>query len=397
MIKPLTHLGDLPLADFFKTYWQKAPVILPAALPGFVSPLTPDELAGLALDDDIESRLVTHSDTAPWQLHQGPFSDTDFARLPANGWTLLVQAVDQWVPEVAELLDQFRFIPNWRLDDIMVSYAPTGGSVGPHYDYYDVFLVQGAGRRRWQIGQYCNNNTPLLDGTPLKIVKHFESQMSYDLEPGDVLYIPPGVAHWGTALDDYCMTYSVGFRAPSHQAILTGVVEHVAESLTEDQRYCDAFDDQTHHSGEISHQTIAGIRQIIEQYLTDDVIASWFGASMSEAKYPVDESPDAALGEALYQELVSTECALIRPDNSRFCYYSLPTDSTQARLFADGQEYLCSIALACFLSEHRIFSLAEIRQNSGDSNNRRIDNNTDKTDTLLKALLANGSLLLDSD
>jgi 50S ribosomal protein L16 3-hydroxylase len=205
---------------FLTEYWQKKPLLLRNALPGFVSPLTPDELAGLALETDVESRLVLERGKRErWELRNGPFSAAQFKRLPKQRWTLLVQAVDHWVPPVRALFNHFAFLPAWRFDDIMVSYAVDKGGVGPHFDYYDVFLLQGLGQRRWRIGDRCDVSTPLRTDTQLRILKRFTTREEFVLEPGDLLYVPPGIAHWGTAVGE-CMTYSIGFRAPSEVELL---------------------------------------------------------------------------------------------------------------------------------------------------------------------------------
>src|SRR5690606_33230205 len=182
MTQPLTHLGELPIEDFLRAYWQKKPLLIRNAFPNFESPIDGDELAGLALEEEVESRLILEHCKVPWELQHGPFDENIFSTLPESHWTLLVQAVDQWVPEVHELLNHFRFIPNWRLDDIMVSYAPDQGSVGPHFDYYDVFLLQGAGQRRWRTGQQCDVNSAHVEGTPLNVLKNFEQQNEWLLE-----------------------------------------------------------------------------------------------------------------------------------------------------------------------------------------------------------------------
>ena len=167
---PLQLLGGLTAREFLRDYWQKKPLLVRQAMPGFESPISPDELAGLALEEEIESRLVIEHGERPWELRRGPFAEDAFSQLPERDWTLLVQAVDQFVPEVAELLEQFKFLPKWRIDDVMISFAAPGGGVGPHFDNYDVFLLQGFGKRRWQIGQMCNAGSPLLEHADLKIL-----------------------------------------------------------------------------------------------------------------------------------------------------------------------------------------------------------------------------------
>lgn len=203
---PLQLLGGLTAREFLRDYWQRNPLLIRQAIPDFETPLSPDELAGLALEEEVESRIIAPGEQGPWQLRQGPFKEEDFSTLPEREWTLLVQAVDQFVPEVAELVEPFKFLPSWRIDDVMISYAAPGGGVGPHYDNYDVFLLQGYGRRRWKIGQRCTSESPLQDNPDIKILAEFEQTDEWVLEPGDMLYLPPQLAHDGIA-EDECMTF----------------------------------------------------------------------------------------------------------------------------------------------------------------------------------------------
>ncbi len=159
---PLQLLGGLTAREFLRDYWQKKPLLIRQAIPDFESPIDADELAGLALEEEVESRVII-----AWELRRGPFSEDSFSQLPEREWTLLVQAVDQFVPEVAELLEHFRFLPSWRIDDVMISFAAPGGSVGPHFDNYDVFLLQGKGKRHWKIGQMCDSDSALLEHADL--------------------------------------------------------------------------------------------------------------------------------------------------------------------------------------------------------------------------------------
>src|SRR5690554_4841168 len=331
----LTQLGELSLDQFLQQYWQRQAVFLPQALADFRSPLSPDELAGLALEEVIESRLVLHSEQAPWQLKLGPFKEQDFTQLPKQQWSLLVQAVDHWIPEVAALLERFRFIPNWRLDDVMVSYAPTGGSVGPHFDYYDVFLVQGAGTRQWQIGQHCNSASARLEGTDLNILREFNPTATHIAHPGDVLYIPPGVAHWGTSLDDDCMTFSIGFRAPSEAEIIDEFGQYIAAALNNDQRYRDQQPQVTPTPGKIDQQVIQQLQQLLTSHLSVNPIAQWFGRYMTEAKFPLESHPDEVTS-ATWQQWLEQDSLAERELASRFCYFEQPQATT---LFVDGDGY----------------------------------------------------------
>src|SRR5690554_6527536 len=286
MTYPLSHLGDMPIETFLRNYWQKKPLLIRNAFPNFESPIDGDELAGLALEEEVESRLVLEHGTTPWELRNGPFDEETFATLPESHWTLLVQAVDQWVPEVHDLLQHFRFIPNWRLDDIMISYATDQGSVGPHYDYYDVFLLQGAGKRRWRIGQECDAYSEHLQDAKLNILQDFEQREEWVLEPGDMLYIPPGIAHWGIAQGE-CMTYSIGFRAPSLAELTLATGNDLLASLGEDARYQDPSLSADTDTGLITPSAIEQLRQQLSEVMSDERrLYRVLGSLMTEAKYP---------------------------------------------------------------------------------------------------------------
>lgn len=208
------HFPDLDLEIFLNEYWQKKPFLIRNPWGAWSNPLEPAELAGLACEESVEARIVTQRN-GRWAVEHGPFTEARFGQPDAGPWTLLVQAVDHHVPDVAALIDPFRFMPNWRIDDVMVSYATDGGGVGPHFDQYDVFLIQGAGQRRWRVGGSCDQATALLPHDDLGLMEEFEATDEWTLNPGDILYVPPRIAHEGTAIGDDCMTYSIGFRAPA--------------------------------------------------------------------------------------------------------------------------------------------------------------------------------------
>ncbi|MES2674430.1 MAG: cupin domain-containing protein [Pseudomonadota bacterium] len=343
MTTALTHLGEIPIETFLRDYWQKKPLLIRNAFPNFESPIDGDELAGLALEEEVESRLILEKGKTPWELQHGPFAEKVFAKLPESHWTLLVQAVDQWVPEVNELLNHFRFIPNWRIDDIMISFAPDQGSVGPHFDYYDVFLLQGLGQRRWKIGQECDVDSPRLEGTPLNILQNFAAKEEWLLGPGDILYIPPGVAHWGIAEGD-CMTYSIGFRAPSHADILTELSQDIASTLTNDLRFSDPQLRLQANPGEINADAIAQIQTILQQHFTAENIAHWFGKHMTERKYGNDDiEVEDEIDANDWQAALAEGNMLWRNPAARFAFH---TSETSTQLFADGHAISCSLALA---------------------------------------------------
>jgi len=274
-----TLLGNRSPREFLDTYWQKRPLVIRNAIPDFHSPLSPEELAGLACDAGVESRLILEQDGAdPWELRHGPFQDSDFLDLPATHWTVLVQEVDRLVPKVAQLLDRFRFLPDWRIDDVMISYAPTHGSVGPHIDNYDVFLLQGLGHRRWRIGSEPVENEELVPQLDVRILADFDPDEEFVLGPGDMLYLPPRIAHHGVAEDDDCMTYSIGFRAPRHQSLIGDFLQRTVEGLDPEARYRDPELAPVDHPGEIHEQARAKVRQLLQDLVAaDESIDRWLG------------------------------------------------------------------------------------------------------------------------
>src|SRR5690606_6698144 len=207
---PLTLLGGRSPAEFMRTYWQKHPLLIRQAIPGFISPVAPAGLKKLAKRDDVESRLIWQ-EKDEWNMENGPFAR--FPKIAEPNWSLLVQSVDLHDDATAALMQQFRFIPDARLDDIMISLASRNGGVGPHFDSYDVFLLQGRGQRRWRISQ--QKDLSLVPDIACKILQHFEPEEEFVLEPGDMLYLPPHIAHDGISESDECITVSIGFRAPS--------------------------------------------------------------------------------------------------------------------------------------------------------------------------------------
>ncbi|WP_163647482.1 cupin domain-containing protein [Modicisalibacter sp. 'Wilcox'] len=355
---PLTLLGGRSARDFLREYWQKKPLLIRGALPDFISPLAPEELAGLACEEGVEARLVEEHGRAddgsprPWKVSHGPFDDATFARLPERDWTLLVQAVDHYVPEVDALLARFHFLPRWRLDDVMVSYAPPGGSVGPHVDQYDVFLLQGSGIRRWQLGGVAGDDAPILEGIDLKILERFTVEPGQDwrLEPGDMLYLPPGIAHHGVSESADCMTYSVGFRALSADESITSFADYLGEQLPDSLRYADPDLTPAAHPGEIDDAALARMRTLILETLDDPAqLLQWFGRAMTQPKYP--DHPLAAEAPTDGDTLVAALHAgitLERTPGSRFACRDL--GEGRATLFVDGDAVSCDARLARHLA-----------------------------------------------
>ena len=322
-------LGHIGIDRFLREYWQQRPVLLRQALPHFRDPLTPEELAGLACETDVDARIVF---TRPrtWELKPGPFKVRDFTSLPDSKWTLLVQAVDQWVPGVRDLLNTVPFLPRWRVDDVMISYATPKGGVGPHFDYYDVFLVQGQGKRLWKTGQRCTRADSLRNDSGLKLLKHFETEAEYVMEPGDVLYVPPGIAHWGTSIDN-SLCYSIGFRAPSLSEAALGLAEALSETLSEDQRYLDPKRPQPLRAGEITAKDLQQARHQLQAVLSDEeALARWFGSHMTEPR-----NPDLIVAAA-GKRLLAASKVYLHPA-SRLAWRLL---GNQLQAFVDGEASL---------------------------------------------------------
>jgi 50S ribosomal protein L16 3-hydroxylase len=338
---PLQLLGGLTPREFMRDYWQKKPLLVRQAIPGFESPISPDELAGLALEEEIESRLVIEHGERPWELRRGPFAEDAFAELPERDWTLLVQAVDQFVPEVAELIEQFKFLPKWRIDDVMVSFAVPGGGVGPHFDNYDVFLLQGFGKRRWQVGQMCNSDSPMLQHADLKILAEFVKTEEWVLEPGDMLYLPPLLAHCGTAEDD-CMTYSVGFRAPSAAEVLTHFTDFLGQFLPDEERYSDADAQPTSDPTQIQHDALDRLKALLTEHMSDErLLMTWFGQFMTEPKYP-ELIAGIEIDEEAFLASLEDGAIMVRNPSARMAWSEVGDDLV---LFASGNSRLLSASL----------------------------------------------------
>ncbi|AQZ33851.1 cupin [Pseudomonas sp. LPH1] len=335
---PLQLLGGLTAREFLRDYWQKKPLLVRQAIPDFESPISPDELAGLALEEEVESRLVIEHGERPWELQRGPFNEDTFQGLPERDWTLLVQAVDQFVPEVAELLEDFKFLPKWRIDDLMISFAAPGGGVGPHFDNYDVFLLQAHGHRRWQIGQMCDADSPLLPHADLKILAQFEPTDEWVLAPGDMLYLPPCLAHCGTAEDD-CMTYSVGFRAPSAAEVLTHFTDFLGQFLPDEERYSDADIQPSEDPNQIQRDALERLKALLNEHMSDErLLMTWFGQFMTEPKYP-ELVAGIEIEEEDFLGALEDGAILIRNPSARMAWSEVGEDLV---LFASGQSRLVS-------------------------------------------------------
>jgi 50S ribosomal protein L16 3-hydroxylase len=378
-------LGDLSVEQFLSEYWQKKPLLIRGALPECISPIAADELAGLACEEQVESRLILHDGSSDeWELSHGPFSEDTLRALPEANWTLLVQAVDFWVPEAAKFLDQFNFIPSWRLDDLMISLSGDGGGVGPHFDNYDVFLVQVSGRRQWEVGGIYDEQSPRRPETPLMILTDWNPEERWILEPGDILYVPPRIGHSGIAVGNDCMTCSVGFRALSHQEILREFSHFIGQTLGEENRYTDPDLAPQSNPGQITPEALNKVHQILRWYVEDkERIAEWFGRTMTMQKYQEEDPVLETNSLDDIQKHIAAGAVYARSEGSRFAFRE---QGSEIWLFVDGRSYRCSERQKLLVE-----TLCAVREICADQFSE-----FDEDLTLLLNLLNHGSLYLPS-
>ena len=321
MSQPLDILGGITAEQFLAEYWQKKPLLVRNALPEIVSLLEPNDVMELALEENISARLIKQKDKDPnqWAVKSSPLIKADFQKMPKL-WTLLVQAVDHYSFDLAEMWKKFSFIPQWRRDDIMVSYAQKGGSVGKHFDFYDVFLVQGYGHRRWQLGQMCDADTDYVVGQPLKLLPEIEVNFDEILAPGDLLYVPPGLAHYGVAEDD-CLTYSFGFRMPN----VTEMMDRISDKFSDNQLLknplTDVLRNQQNAIGQITQHELDYLKEkLLAQLQNSTVLDDAIMSLMSEPKYP-DNVPEAEeVGTGDLEEALEQGYLLMLEPASRLLY-----------------------------------------------------------------------------
>ncbi len=329
---------------FLNNYWQQQPLVIRQAFPGIQPPCSAEELAGLCCDTEAPARLVIEHGNPPWQVIQSPLQEHHFLQLPDTHWSLLVNDFEHYYPHLLdEIIAPFRFIPDWRIDDLMVSYAPEGGSVGPHIDEYDVFLIQVSGERHWMLDPDANPAN-LVTATDLKILNTFHPQQEWTLRPGDMLYLPPHLAHYGVAktgteTTQGCMTYSVGFRAPNQQELLGAWLDDLLEHNEGIQRFSDPQRQPQQQKGEISTGDITALKQLLLQSTgAPATIADWLGRYLTQPKSnpPAQHFPDS--------HLIETEESIhcFRHPDSRIAWVQHPQN---LQLFVNGEA--SSWPLAC--------------------------------------------------
>ena len=328
-------IHNLNIKDFLQNYWQQKPLLIRSAFPDYISPINAEELAGLACEDFIESRIIIEKGDAPkWELENGPFSESHFTTLPKTHWTLLIQGLNKIFPEFDDLLHEFNFIPSWRVDDLMASYAAPEGSVGPHIDQYDVFLLQAKGRRKWMISEEPVNENNFEPDIPLRIIKEFTQESEWILEAGDMLYLPANVAHYGIGMDD-CMTFSIGFRAPSHAELLSAYVdEHITE-LKDNLRYYDPDLLPNLDSGEITSEAINKIQGILtSQFADKSKIEDWFGRFITEYLNDGESLIENNLSTVEFLSAIKDKGVIRRPPSVRANY--LINQNNNLSLYING-------------------------------------------------------------
>lgn len=345
----LAMLNGLSAHQFLSEYWQKKPLLIRNAFPGFKDFVSFDSLQALAQRDDVLSRLVTERE-GDWSVKQGPLRSSDFRGLKRAHWSLLVQGIDQLLPAGKALLSQFNFIPHARLDDLMISFAPKEGGVGPHFDSYDVFLLQGQGHKRWQVSQQQDHS--LIPDAPLRILQRFEMEQEWILGPGDMLYLPPGYAHYGIALND-SLTYSIGFRAASNQELLIQFLIHLQDRVTAEGMYEDADLALQTHPAEISATMINKVASAINRLTwSKDDIAQFLGSYLTEPKPHIFFDPPARpLSLAKFHQAVE----------KKGLHLSLKSQLLFAgeRLFMNGEEVSAkgtALKLLSRLADERVLS-----------------------------------------
>lgn len=338
MSQTLAVLGGITAEQFLTEYWQKKPLLVRNALPEIKNLLEPTDVMELALDENINARLIKQKDKDPnhWSVKSSPLMKADFQKMPKL-WTLLIQAVDHYSFDLAELWKKFPFIPQWRRDDIMVSYAPKGGSVGKHFDFYDVFLIQGHGHRRWQLGQMCDADSEIVAGQPLKLLPEIQIHFDEILAPGDLLYVPPGLAHYGVAEDD-CLTYSFGFRMPNVAEMMDRVSDKFAVDQLLKNPLTDILREKVTSVGQISQTELEYLKtKLLAQLQNPTVLEDALMSLMSESKYPENIPEAEAIGSGDLEQALDQGYSLMLEPASRLLY----TEVESKLLFWANGEGIC--------------------------------------------------------
>ena len=330
------HFLGMPPAQFMRDYWQKKPLLIRNAFQGFIAPLQPEDLAGLACEDGVLSRLVEHDRANDgWRVRHGPFPEDLFPALPHQDWTLLVQDVDKWDADVAALLPAFSFLPRWRIDDVMVSFAAPGGSVGAHVDQYDVFLLQGQGHRRWQIDASPAPPVEFRPDLDLKLLQQFTPDHDWVVAPGDLLYLPPGVPHHGVA-EDACLTFSIGMRAPAAAELLGDFVDTLAAEADDTLRYRDPDLAPARDPNEIDAEAMRRVVEALNLLRMNDPsrLGDWFGRFITHYRSPGEVAAISGPPRIETEWQLQQGTPLLRHPFSRMAWRR---QGRRAHLYANGE------------------------------------------------------------
>ena len=355
------HFLGMPTEDFLRDYGQRKPLLIRQAFPKFTAPLTPEDLAGIACEPGVLARLIEHDKKKDaWRVRTGPFAESLFPKLGKKDWTLLVQDMDKWDSDVGALLARFDFLPRWRIDDIMISFAAPGGSVGAHVDQYDVFLLQGQGRRRWQVDVDPDAPREFREDVELKLLREFTPSHEWVLEPGDMLYLPPGVPHHGIA-EDACLTLSVGMRAPSHAEVLSAWADEALQRLPDTLRYQDAGMDAPADPGEIDATAAARVLDVFRLHApgSEAEAAEFFGRFITAYRNAVDIAPPPRPPTAAQLEAKLEKGALLAPHT--FARWAWHRHGSRAFVYVAGEAFETTHALASRLAAAATLGIADFR------------------------------------
>lgn len=365
----MLNFPNMNQEQFLSEYWQKKPLLIPQAFTSFTPQIDADELAGLALEEDVESKIVLeYPDQNPaWHVKHGPFKAKDFKHLPKTHWTLLVQGVDRFVPEINHLLNAFDFLPQWRVDDVMISYACKHGSVGPHYDNYDVFLFQASGQRRWRLTTKACHQENTIPDLHLRIMAEFEVEEDMILSAGDMLYLPPHVGHHGVSLSDHCIGYSFGYRSYKTQELFESLCDYLAENKLARQLYQDPNWNELSNTAEIPKSAYRQAKAAMQNLLDDEqLLQQWFSRFATQLDEQAASlilppmSAQEAGTEAKFIEKLKQATKITRDLNCRIAYHIYGHD---LHLFINGYPFdYCEASSECvqLIACHRIISKEHI-------------------------------------
>jgi len=380
----MIQFNDTTLTTFLNEFWQKKPLVLRNALPNFENAISAEELGGLSLEEEVESRIVIQQEEKKYQLLKGPFTQETYETLPDTNWTLLVQGMDRLIPEVADVLNDFDFLPRWRIDDIMISYAVKGGNVGPHFDHYDVFLLQAAGRRNWTLTPKDCTMDNYIQGVDLRLMETFQVEDEFTFEAGDILYIPPKWGHHGVALDDECITYSIGYRSYQGQELWDSLGDHLSEMSAFKDLYIDPIWPENLNPAEITDAASKQAQSLLQNRLKDDpLIKTWFGRFATQLDQQAAQQLPEPLSETEtpsfedFMGALQIETGFIKDPVCRFAYSHINQQDgeTQTLLYVNGAiwnnfeacpNFIAQLANQSFLTQE------EITQASQNENNIKL-------------------------